>query len=306
MVQLNSRGREHNLLASMPALFFFLSLSTMDHRVIGEAPLDPVTHLSGPESETASRLTRAVAERGMPTLFGPMDDVLTHVGRIATELSFGSLAPLNRPGYRLSSFRECFRPLAHAIAAESEFTWWWEGAHTHRVTAKDIGTSPGRDLENESRWSNQPRSSTTIQTTPGPIGPYESTLAVCFDNDTEFGGDHRTMQLADHDSLGRGLSIASAADWAALVEYANTRVTSRSRKRYWSEFLGERQSWVSPDWQRISEAYSWIELTLGGFLSAAYQSINTRVGTSAIVGWTPGATVFFHVDTSPYRGWAEN
>lgn len=297
-------NREEEILESLPALFFFLSISTTRTELLDGYFVDPEELLRSPDQSVIDRLTSAVVDRGVPTLLGPREDVLLHLGRTATELSFGVLTPLNRPGYRLSRFAECFRPLARIVAASPDFTWWWEGAQTHRVTAKDIGISHREDLTEQSHWSNQPRSAQTIQTTPGPIESLESTMAVCFDNDTAFAGDNRTLPLAKNDPCGQGLRITSPSDWQDLLSVAHTVVTDDGRLHYWSDMLGTQRKWVTPDWQTISQSFDWIELTLGGFLTTSYRTIEFDGSMSAVIGWTPGATIFFNEDPDEYLGWA--
>lgn len=299
-----SNSREAELLDSLPGLFFFLSLSTTRTEDLDGSFVDPEEYLWGPDQSVANLLDSAVAERGVAVLLGPMEEVLLHLGRTATELSFGVLASLNRPGYRLSGFAECFRPLARIIATSPDFTWWWEGARSHRVTAKDIGTSPFDDLTEQSHWSNQPRSAQTIQTTPGPIENLESTMAVCFDNDTAFGGDNRTVPVAHHKLLGQGLRITTSSDWQRLLNTAHFVVTDEGRLHDWSDMLGTQRKWVTPDWQTISQSFDWIELTLGGFLTTSYRTIEFDGSMSAVIGWTPGATIFFNGDPDEYLGWA--
>lgn len=266
--------------------------------------VQPENILHGDDKEVLTRLDRAVQETGLPTLHGPMEHIIAHVGSVASDLSWGWLAPLNRPGYKLLQYREVFRPLARQLATDPTFDWWWQGGGGQWVTAKDTGCSEWSDVKDRNHWSNQPRYAKSLQTTPGPIGTVRSTLAVCVDNDTMPQGDHRVMQFHGPTS-DNGVRIRCADDWKHLLSLGSARVTHAQTQKDWNAFLGHHPRWVTPAWENIVEHVSWVELTLAGFLTTAYRPIAVDGGTTAIIGWNPGATMHFNVDSTTYARWAD-
>lgn len=297
--------RVERLLDTFPALCFFYSLSRIDAQALEGANCDP-RELDGMSDAHAQKwLDQCVAQRGIPALNGSMELITRHIGSIAMELSWGDLAKINRPQSRLFQFRECFRPLARQIAYEPRFDWWWDGATTPVITAKDIGTGPMTDLGDCGHWGNQPRGHDTLQTTQGPVGNDPSTLLWCVDNDTILGGDPRTMPLGQWPTRGRGFQIKEPSDWVELVSQALHPFGDEEVVRQWTCFLGEQSSWATPAWDLIAPHYDWVELTLGGFLLAAYQPIHVNGHATAIIGWNPGATIHFGVDLTTYLEWAK-
>ncbi|WP_029067946.1 hypothetical protein [Jonesia quinghaiensis] len=296
--------REEELLGSLPALFFFLSLSFMPREHLDGSAVQPESILQGNDKEILFRLEQAVHETGLAALRGSMEHVIAHVGSVASDLSWGWLAPLNRPEYTLFQYREVFRPLARHIATDPAYDWWWEGGGGQWVTAKDTGSSDWSKLNDRQHWSNQPRYAHSIQTTPGPIGSAASTLAVCVDNDTMPQGDHRVMQFQGPMS-DNGVRIRGVDDWKHLLSLGSARITSTQTRKDWDAFLGRHPRWVTPAWENIVEHVSWVELTLAGFLTTAYRPITVDGETTAIIGWNPGATMHFNVDPTPYTSWAD-
>lgn len=297
--------RVERLLNSSPALCFFYSVSRIDAQALEGAYADP-RELDGMSDANAQKwLDQSVAKRGMPALNESMELIIRHIGSIAMGLSWGHLAEINRPQSRLFQFRECFRPLARQIAHKPRFNWWWDGATTPVITAKDIGTGPLADLGDFGGWSNQPRGHDTLQTTQGPVGNDPSTLLWCVDNDTILEGDPRTTPLSQSPTQGRGFQIKEPSDWAELVRRAPHLMDDQEVVRNWTYFLGEQSSWVTPAWDLLAPHIDWVELTLGGFLLAAYQPIHVNGHATAIIGWNPGATIHFGMNMTKYLEWAK-
>lgn len=299
-------NRVKQLLDAFPALCFFYSLSRIDAQDLEGAYSDP-RELDGMRDARAQTwLDQCVAERGIPALNEPMELIIRHIGSIAMGLSWGHLAEINRPQSRLFQFRECFRPLAQQIAHDPRFDWWWNGATTPVITAKDIGTGPVADLGYFGGWSNQPRGHNTLQTTQGPVGNDPSTLLWCVDNDTILGGDPRTTPFNQSPTRGRGFQIKEPSDWVKLVSRAPHRVEDTEVIRDWTYFLGEQSLWATPAWDLLAPQYDWIESTLSGFLLAAYLPIHVNGHATAIIGWNPGATIHFGVNLTRYLEWANS
>lgn len=88
------------------------------------------------------------------------------------------------------------------------------------------------------------------------------------------------------------LEIRSPGDWADLCREYPMEVTA-SRRHDWFRVTGRDGRWLIPDWQRVSERWDAVHLTMLGYLSSATRLIelDTEYG-SVLAGWGPDSTIW--------------
>ncbi len=99
---------------------------------------------------------------------------------------------------------------------------------------------------------------------------------------------------------GETLEIRSPDDWAHLCRAYPMEVTA-SRRHDWFRVTGRDGRWLIPDWQRVSERWDAVHLTMVGYLSAATQLIDIDAEYGSVIGgWGPDSTIWL---TDAAREW---
>jgi hypothetical protein len=105
-----------------------------------------------------------------------------------------------------------------------------------------------------------------------------------------------TVIRFDTDPKGTLYEVNGPRDWASLVERypMDATGTHDGEWRYWG---GVRGPWLLPDWNRVSEDYDGIHVTIGGYVTSSGRALPVGDSYTMLAGWVPDGTQWL-ADTS--------
>ncbi len=196
----------------------------------------------------------------------------------------------------LRSCADVLHPVAEALTAAPEFSWWWDTVGANQfITQTATGTRI--DVENLTDdealdWWVVPRASRTLHTTRGPVAGAGSVGAICAEDiateDPEVA--HFTPPAGDV------LELSTPREWAQLVVKYPRKMRDPSNE--WRCMTGCNGPWLVPDWSQVAQHCAGVHLPLATYLAAAYRPIPVDGGYTILAGWDPDATVWLDVDAA--------
>ncbi len=281
------------------------SSKSTDHSAAG-VRWDRATELVGPA--VANRLDSL---RGLLSRTDDAASLLRRVGTVTENFAYASdwlrLAPA------LAAARAELRPVSELLAASPAAAWWMDPMvrASQRWLAAPGAAAPSADRlsrglvaavdEQAARaggwWSSSLVRADVIRTTRGDV-PRVPAVALACREGYEVIKDTVAIWSVEIGQKARVYEIRTAGDWGNLARSYPRRLAADKRHE-WTRLTGIEEAWVVPDWLAARQDWDGVHISLGGYLAAAYQAIDTGDGFAFLAGWNPDETLWLNAEATP-------
>lgn len=251
-------------------------------------------------------LARVVAAR-LPALRNQLEDntaILRRVGDVVENYGYGMSERWQPLQDGLDFAKETILPIAELIADAPILDWWWSsvpiqqqkwidmhGAAIATVESVLPALSYLDKVQTSSWWWVSPIHQDILRTTRGPIGQYASVALACRGGHEIIQGDRLDIWEVQVPSSANIYEIQEPRDWSELVRQF-PKLVPNSRCPAWQGWTGVNGPWWLPDWAEVAKSFDGVHVSLGGFITSAYQSLPVNNGYTILVGWNPDETVW--------------